>query len=143
MTFVTFLSDLLDVILFADDTNLFCCCFFSHNDPAYWFYTINHESDRLSDWFKCNQLSPNIRKSKFLLFRPRQKQVDQDVSIKINNCSIEQTREILLVGVVLDDILHGNHTSSILGVKFLRLEVYYIRQPFSFLNSHYAHCIIL
>ena len=36
------------------------------------------------------------------------------------------------------NILHRNHTSLMLHVKFLRLYVYYMRQVFSILNSHYA-----
>ena len=80
---IPYVSDLFDVILFADDTNLF----FSHNDPAYLFHTINRELDRLSDWFKCNKLSLKIKKSKFFLFRPRQKRPALDICIKKNNFS--------------------------------------------------------
>ena len=40
-------ASLLDVILFADDTNLFI----SHNDPGYLNDTLNRELNKLSTWF--------------------------------------------------------------------------------------------
>ena len=47
-------ASLLDVILFADDTNLFI----SHNDPGYLNDTLNRELNKLSTWFAANRLSP-------------------------------------------------------------------------------------
>ena len=60
-------------------------------------------------------------KSKFLLFRPRQKRAAPDISIKINNCSKEQASEVVFLGVVLDEHLTWKPYISMLHVEFLRL----------------------
>ena len=62
-------SNLLNLILFADDTNVFM----SHKDPNYLSDMLNSEMDKLSIWFKENKLSLNLKKTKFMgwLFKPR------------------------------------------------------------------------
>ena len=72
--FILYINDLnnaslLDVILFADDTNLFI----SHNDPGYLNDTLNRELNKLSTWFAANRLSLNLSKTNFMVFKPRQK----------------------------------------------------------------------
>ena len=62
-------ASLLDVILFADDTNLFI----SHNDPGCLNDTLNSELNNLSTWFAANWLSLNLSKTNFMVFKPRQK----------------------------------------------------------------------
>ena len=52
------LSSLYDLVLFADDTNLF----FSHNDIQTFTHIINSEMLGLSNWFKANKLSLNVKK---------------------------------------------------------------------------------
>ena len=48
-------TGLLDIILFADDTNLF----FSHKDQNYLVETIDSEMHKLIEWFMCNKFSLN------------------------------------------------------------------------------------
>ena len=62
-------STLVELILFADDTNLFM----SHKDPVYLAASLNSELNKLSTWFKANKLSLNLKKTNFMLFKPRQK----------------------------------------------------------------------
>ena len=47
------MSQLVETILFADDTNIF----FSHKDPQYVIDSLNNELEKLSDWFQANKLS--------------------------------------------------------------------------------------
>ena len=54
-------SNILDIILFGDDTNMF----FSSEDQIYLLETINSEMNKLTEWFKCNKLSLNAKKTKF------------------------------------------------------------------------------
>ena len=72
--FVIYANDLCDAsrlesILFADDTNLFI----SEKDPATLNNILNSELNKLSSWFAANKLSLNISKTKFMVFRPQQK----------------------------------------------------------------------
>ena len=45
-------SNILELILFADDTNVF----FSHNDFSSLTNIVDCEIERLSEWFKANKL---------------------------------------------------------------------------------------
>ena len=56
------LSNLYDLVLFADDTNLF----FSHNDIQTLTHTINSEMLDLSDWFKANIFKPRQTKKRII-----------------------------------------------------------------------------
>ena len=53
-------SNLLNLILFVDDTNVFV----SHKDLNYLSDMLNLEMDKLSIWFKANKLSLNLKKKK-------------------------------------------------------------------------------
>jgi hypothetical protein len=56
-------SQLIDIVLFADDTNIF----FSHKELQYVINTLNREMENLSDWFQANKLSLNAKNSKFIV----------------------------------------------------------------------------
>ena len=51
-------SNILDPIMFADDTNLF----FTHKDIRYLFQIVNQELEKINQWVFSNKLSLNIRK---------------------------------------------------------------------------------
>ena len=94
-------STLVELILFADDTNLFM----SHKDPVYLAASLNSELNKLSTWFKANKLSLNLKKTNFMLFKPRQKKYHFPLQICINEQRIEQVKETAFLGVVLDEHL--------------------------------------
>ena len=49
-------SNILEPIMFADDTNLF----YSHSNIKTLFNTVNLELNKLNEWFKTNQTKPSI-----------------------------------------------------------------------------------
>ena len=51
-------SNILDPIMFADDSNLF----FTQKDIRYLFQIVNQELENINQWFVSNKLSLNIRK---------------------------------------------------------------------------------
>ena len=51
-------SNILDPIMFADDTNFF----YSHHQIKTLFETVNCELKNIGQWFKANKLSLNIKK---------------------------------------------------------------------------------
>ena len=95
-------SDILDPIMFADDTNLF----YSHKDINILFNTVNKELIKINDWFKANKLSLNIKKTNYTLFhKPSAKNM---IPIKlpilaINNKPIGRRKSIKFLGVILDE----------------------------------------
>ena len=56
-------SNILDMIFFADDTNIF----YSHKDPNFLNTVVNTELDKLSSWFQASRLSTNVKKSNFVI----------------------------------------------------------------------------
>ena len=86
IVFVIYINDLckvskaLDLILFADDTNII----FSHNDPNQLMAIVNNELKKLSSWFQANKLSINIKKSNFILFKTKQNRQQLDLHFSIN-----------------------------------------------------------
>ena len=95
------LSNLYDLVLFADDTNLF----FSHNDIQTLTHTINSEMLELSDWFKANKLSLNVKKSNYVIFKARQRREEFDLNIEINGHKMTRVKEVTFLGVILDENL--------------------------------------
>ena len=76
--------NLLNLILFADDTNVFM----SNKDLNYLSDMLNLEMDKLSIWFKAKKLSLNLKNTKFMFFQPRQKRPICNVQISIDNQNI-------------------------------------------------------
>ena len=52
-------------ILFADDTTLHL----SSSNIVSLYEQANKELDKLADWFKANKLTPNISKTKYMIFK--------------------------------------------------------------------------
>ena len=92
-------SAVVELILFPDDTNLFM----SHKDPVYLAASLNNsELNKLSAWFKANKLSLNLKKTNFMLFKPRQKKYHFPMQMSVNEQRIEQVKETVFLGGVLD-----------------------------------------
>ena len=61
-------SDLVEFILFADDTNIFC----AEKDLYSLSIMLNNELHKISTWLKANILSINVDKTKFMIFKTGQ-----------------------------------------------------------------------
>jgi len=57
-------SQILNFLLFADDTNIFAF----NRDAHLLLKTVNEGLHSLSGWFRANILSLNIKKTNFMLF---------------------------------------------------------------------------
>ena len=65
--------DVLNPIMFADDTNLF----YSRKDNKTLFHTVNTKLVKVNHWLKTNKLSSNVKKSNYTLFyKPSTKRVN-------------------------------------------------------------------
>ncbi len=76
---------------------------------------INNELLIVNNWLKLNKLSLNIKKSKYMLFHSKKKNV-QSFNLKIDNVIIERVTEFNFLGLTLDEHLtwkcHINKLSS-------------------------------
>ena len=60
----------------------------------------------VSEWFKANRLTLNIKKTKFVIFGSRHKLRQMPaLNLSINNEKLEQVTSMKYLGVILDDIL--------------------------------------
>ena len=105
-------STFIDLVLFADDTNMF----FSHYDLNTLMSTVNSELNKLALWFHANKLTINIKKTNYILFGPRQRKQTLDLTLYVNDNIIRQVSETVYLGVVLDEHLswkpHVSHIAS-------------------------------
>ena len=94
-------SNLLGLIMFADDTNLFL----THKDIIYLFETANLQLERINQWFISNKLSLNVSKTKYSFFHKPSKRDDIRLllpKLNINNSEIERSECLRFLGVLLD-----------------------------------------
>ena len=84
-------------ILFADDTNLFCC------DLDELIRKTNAELDKLHVWFAVNRLSLNVTKTNYIMFENRK--LNTCISIKINVQEINRVEVVNFLGILIDDKL--------------------------------------
>ena len=107
LLFLIYINDLvnstnsLSTILFADDTNLFC----SGNDIRQLESTVNNELIRVQEWLTLNQLTLNIKKSNFIVFKSHRKKLNTLLNLKFNNESLQRVEETKFLGIIIDQHL--------------------------------------
>ena len=129
--YVIMANKTLNVILFAEDTNLFI----SHNDPVYLNDPLNSELNNLPTWFAANRLSLNLSKTNFMVFKPRQKKQLFKFHVSINEQPIPRAFETVFLGVFVDDNLSWKSHISLLVSK-LSKPIGIIHKSRFFLSTH-------
>jgi hypothetical protein len=104
LLFLLYMNDLpnickhMSLILFADDTNAFCC-----DDNIDTLYRkTNKEMEEITDWFSINKLSLNVDKTNYMLFTNLKLKKDEIPKIYINKKEIEEALFAKFLGVYLD-----------------------------------------
>ena len=115
LLFLIYVNDLPDSltsskgILFADDTTL---CQSSKNIEEL-YTSMNSELKILTDWFRANKLSLNIKKTHYMLFTNVNKRLSSEYSLKIGDAIIERKQCIKFLGMTLDKNLSwSNHIKA-------------------------------
>ncbi len=77
--FLCFINDLfkstdLLTLLFADDT----CCLDSDENLDNLITKINLEINKIAVWFKANKMATNTNKTKYIIFRAKNKKINTD-----------------------------------------------------------------
>ena len=145
--FILYINDLpacsndLEFILFADDTSFF----FEHNDLDVHVLTshLNDQLKNVSTWLKANKQSINVKKTKLMIFRPRQKTLPITRQIILENNVLEQVAKTKFLGVYIDQHLEWKtHVNFIVAkisksVGLLYKAKYYLPSN-SLLTLYYA-----
>ena len=122
-------SAIFQLILFADDTNVFV----SHKDKDCLTNILNAELNKLSIWFRANRLSLNLKKTKFIVFKPCQKRTNQTIQLLINSQKIDQVKETVFLGVIMDENLNWkSEISHVANRKRGRVQRILLQTAFSF-----------
>ena len=104
-------SDILSFVLYADDTN----AFYSNSCLKTLSSTMQNEMNKVVKWLNANKLSINSSKTKFVIFKSKNKLLNMEVTLKINNNFLKQVLFIKFLGVIIDqNLTWKNHISSVL-----------------------------
>ena len=102
-------SDILQFILFADDTNLF----YSNSNVNKLVEVLNCELSKLTKWFQVNKLSLNVQKTNFIAFGHKKFAYNHNLNIILDGVSIERVKFTKFLGAYIDEKLtwknHINH----------------------------------
>ena len=74
-------SKILSFVLYADDTN----AFYSNSCLKTLASTIQNEMNEVVQWLNANKLSINASKTKFVIFKSKNKSQHQEIIVKINS----------------------------------------------------------
>lgn len=145
LLFLAYINDIVniprtpDIILYADDTNVF----FSGTNLDEIEQCANCWLNELSQWLRSNQLELNTAKTKYVIFRSRNKLVQRKLNVTFLNSTIESTSAHKFLGVWFEEFLSWtNHVNKIrcdisrsIGIlnkvrhllpNWLKLQLYYI-----------------
>lgn len=99
---------------FADDTVLV----YTGNDENDLCFEVNADLKKYMNWLYCNKLKINSDKTKYILFKQKNKITD-NITIQMNNVSIEQVSHIKYLGLVVDDKLTWSMHMNYMREKIL------------------------
>ena len=92
-------TSLAECLLFADDTSIF----YSNSEPDHLASLMNSELTKISLWIKSNKLSVNIKKTNYVIFKPKQKSVHISSQISFDSIALKQVTEVKFLGVYIDE----------------------------------------
>ena len=76
--------------MFADDTTLF----FKHKELGVLYTTINVELVKISQWFKLNKLSLNIKKANYIVFQNKNSStINTNLVLKTDDLVIDKVEK--------------------------------------------------
>jgi sarcosine oxidase/L-pipecolate oxidase len=121
--FLCFINDIynctnLDMFLFADDTNALS----SHDNLYSLIAFFNGEFKKLAVWCKANKLVLNVNKTKYMIFRTKNRAVNlrgMNIQIDFNdNDNVFDPDKVVVLQRVHNDGDRDNQTYKLLGVLF-------------------------
>ncbi|CAH2087332.1 unnamed protein product [Euphydryas editha] len=90
-----------DLILYADDT----CLFYYGENINEILAKAQKDLDTLEEWFKYNLLTINTSKTAYMIFAAKNKKIDQNFALKINNDILRISVQEKYLGLILDNKL--------------------------------------
>ena len=88
--------------MYADDTSVIM----SGNDLESLIQSVKSELYLLNTWLKANKLSLNVNKTYYLVFHGARIQIDNHISIRMNDSIINSASHLTYLGVIIDSKLN-------------------------------------
>ena len=101
---ITFTFNVLDFILFADDTTIL----YSHKDINSQVNVVNEELKEGRNWFKVNQLSGNACKTNYMIISTPHMtsvKVRKGLNVSLNYTTLDRVQFTKFLGVLIDECL--------------------------------------
>ena len=99
--------------LFADDTNIFLC-----SDSLKGLECLaNNEVTTFVNWLKLNKLSLNIKKTNYILFNSKRKEIKVNLKIKIDNVEIYKISKTKFLDVIINENLTWEDHIALVKIK--------------------------
>ena len=95
INYIQYCSELISVVLFADDTNIL----YRHTCLKKLNEIIQVQINKIADGLNANRLSVNTDKTKLIPFRTRNKKLTNTIKISINNNNIKQVNSTTFLGL--------------------------------------------
>ena len=102
--------------MFADDTNLFC----SGKNIQELESTVNAELARVQEWLTLNQLTLNIKKSNFIIFKSHKKQLIRQMNLRLSGNELQRVEESKFLGIIIDQHLTWKNHIDYITKKIIR-----------------------
>ena len=111
-------SKVLNFLMCADDTTLYCCLEDIQSDNKE--QVLNNELQRVHSWLNANKLSLNVRKTKYMIFRKYKSNDIGELNLRISNDTIEHVNEFNFLGLHLNSKLNWDTHLNIIEKRISR-----------------------
>ena len=101
---------------FADDTNLLCL----RNSIKKLNKLVNADLKHLLNWLNANKISLNVKKSEMIIFKSKQKKLEDDLKIKLCGKRLYPTESVKYLGVKIDANLTWQQHVNDFSIKLNR-----------------------
>ena len=133
----------LALLSYADDTTIT----YSHHDLPSLYNKINEELKKLDTWFSANRLCLNVKKTKYILFRPGNIRIENpNLKIEINHEPIDRISHtgdetsFKFLGLHIDETLSWKYHAQKLCAKISRSN-YIINKSKNVISSAGLHTL--
>ena len=110
-------SNVFRFSLFADDTVVVL----SHKNLSTLISMVNCELRKLVTWFQSNKLLLNQDKTKYIIFRSKNRRIPPNLdSVCINNTVLEVVKSISFLGIIIDEFLDWKAHINYITLKVSR-----------------------
>ena len=111
-------SKVFNFLMYADDTTLFC--FLEDIESDNKELVLNNELQRVHSWLNANRLSPNVKKTKYMLFRKHKSTEIRELNLRIGNDAIQSVNDFNFLGPHINSKLNWDTHTNVVGKRISR-----------------------